>query len=73
MSTRLIRCHEKPAVSRDWFKDIITTLNENYPSFKADILEVTGSKPLDAPEKSEVVQMLTQDAEEKTNGRALLY
>lgn len=60
MSIRLIPGHEKPTVSRSWFNDILSTLKAKDPAFKADILEVTARKPLDVPENSEVIQMLTK-------------
>ena len=68
LSTRLIPGHDKPAVSRGWFKEIIDTLKAKDPEFKADILEVTASKPLDVPEDSEVVRMLTKMLKKQPSG-----
>jgi acetylornithine deacetylase ArgE len=68
LSTRLIPGHEKPAVSRGWFKDILDALKAKDPKFKAEILEVTASKPLDVPEDSEVVRILTKMLRKQPTG-----
>ncbi len=59
LNTRLIPGHEKPTVSRGWIRDAIEACKAHDPQFKADILNVTTSKPLDVPEDSEVVKLLT--------------
>ena len=68
LNTRLIPGHEKPAVSRGWFKEIIDALTEKDPQFKAEILELTASKLLDVPEDSEVVQLLTKMLKKQPTG-----
>jgi acetylornithine deacetylase ArgE len=68
LSTRLIPGHDKPAVSMGWFKDMIHTLKERDPEFKADILELTASRPLDVPEDSEVVHLLTKMLHKQPSG-----
>lgn len=60
ISTRLIPSHEKPAVSKGWFNEIIKTLKAKDPEFKAEILEVTASKPLEVPEDSAIVRLLVK-------------
>ena len=58
ISTRLIPGHDKPAVSRGWFKEIISTLKAMDPKFKAEILDLNARRPLDVPEDFEVVRLL---------------
>jgi len=60
LNTRLIPGHDKATVVRGWFKEIIASLKAKDPSFKAEILDVTASKPLNVNENSEVVVMLTK-------------
>jgi acetylornithine deacetylase/succinyl-diaminopimelate desuccinylase family protein len=68
ISTRLIPGHEKPAVSKGWFNEIIKALKAKDPKFKAEILEVTASKPLDVPENSEIVRLLAKMLKKQPSG-----
>jgi acetylornithine deacetylase len=68
LSTRLIPGHDKATVVRGWFKQIIDSLKAKDPSFKAELLDVTTSKPLDVPENSEVVRMLTKMLKKQPTG-----
>ncbi len=68
LNTRLIPGHEKPAVSRGWIKEAIQACRAKDPEFKADILGVTAGKPLDVPEDSEVVRLLTKMLKKKPTG-----
>jgi len=58
MNNRLIPRHKKPEVTRRWIENIINTLSNKDPKFKAEILSITGGTPLNIPEKSEIVQIL---------------
>ena len=58
MNNRLIPRHRKPDTTKRWMEAIIKRLSDRDPQFKAEILSVTGGRPLDVPESSEVVQLL---------------
>ena len=60
LSTRLIPGHEKPATTKAWLRAILTHLHDKDPKFKAEITEVSAGKPLDIPENSEIVLLLTK-------------
>jgi acetylornithine deacetylase len=60
LSTRLIPGHDKPITTKTWLRDILTHLHSKDPKFKAEITETTAGKPLDVPENSEVVLLLTK-------------
>jgi acetylornithine deacetylase/succinyl-diaminopimelate desuccinylase-like protein len=68
LNTRLIPGHEKPAVSKGWVKEAINTCKASDPEFKAEILSATTSKPLDIPEDSEVVRLLTKILKKQPTG-----
>jgi len=68
INTRLIPGHEKPATSKGWIKESIATCKARDPEFKAEILSATASKPLDVPEDSEVVRLLTKMLKTRPTG-----
>ncbi len=68
ISTRLIPGHDNPTVSRGWFTDIIRKLKKNDPQFKAEIHDLMTSKPLDVPENSEIVHLLTKMLRSQPSG-----
>ncbi|OGD55455.1 hypothetical protein A3K78_03235 [Candidatus Bathyarchaeota archaeon RBG_13_52_12] len=68
LSTRLIPGHDKPAVSKGWLKEAINACKARDPEFKAEILSATASKPLDVPENSEVVRLLTKILKKQPTG-----
>jgi len=67
-STRLIPGHEKPAVCKGWLNEILDALKAKDLRFKAEILEISAGKPLDVPEDSEVVRMLTKMLKKQPTG-----
>jgi acetylornithine deacetylase ArgE len=68
INTRLIPGHDDPAVSRDWFVNMIGKLKKRDPQFKAEIRDLTTRRPLDVPEDSEVVQLLTKMLQRQPTG-----
>ena len=68
LSTRLIPGHDKPAVSKGWLKEAINACKARDPEFKAEILSATASKPLNVPENSEVVRLLTKILKKQPTG-----
>jgi acetylornithine deacetylase len=58
INSRLIPGHDDPEIIKGWFNDMITRCREKDPDFKADLIDVTASQPLDVPEDSEVVRLL---------------
>jgi succinyl-diaminopimelate desuccinylase len=68
LNTRLIPGHEKPAVSKGWVREAINICKDRDPEFKAEILSATTSSPLDIPEDSEVVRLLTKMLKKQPRG-----
>jgi acetylornithine deacetylase/succinyl-diaminopimelate desuccinylase-like protein len=68
INTRLIPGHDDPAISRNWFMDMIGKLKKRDPQFKAEIRDLTTKRPLDVPEDSEVVQLLTKMLHRQPSG-----
>jgi succinyl-diaminopimelate desuccinylase len=58
LNFRLIPQHKDPEISRKWFKDVITSLSNKDPAFKADLTRHRASEPLDVPLDSRIVTTL---------------
>jgi acetylornithine deacetylase len=55
-------------VSKGWLKEAINACKARDPEFKAEILSATASKPLNVPENSEVVRLLTKILKKQPTG-----
>jgi succinyl-diaminopimelate desuccinylase len=60
LNFRLIPQHKDPEVSRKWFEDMITSLSNKDPAFKAELASHRASEPLDVPLDSRIVATLRE-------------
>ena len=58
LNFRLIPEHKDPEISRKWFEDMITSLSNKDPEFKAELASHRASEPLDVPMDSHIVTTL---------------
>jgi acetylornithine deacetylase ArgE len=58
LNFRLIPEHKDPEISRKWFEDMIASLSNKDPVFKAELTRHRASEPLDVPLDSRIVATL---------------
>jgi acetylornithine deacetylase ArgE len=58
LNFRLIPEHKDPEISRKWFEDMIASLFNKDPEFKAELTRHRASEPLDVPLDSRIVATL---------------
>ena len=59
LNFRLIPEHKDPEISRKWFEDMIASLFNKDPEFKAELTRHRASEPLDVPLDSRIVATLS--------------
>ena len=60
LNFRLIPEHKDPEISRKWFEDMIASLSNKNPEFKAKLISHRASEPLDVPLDSWIVTTLRE-------------